>query len=293
MAVQRNLAHFRGVYLHPGHRGSMEEQKRRVVAAFDLASDTYDAPALRCLDLHARTLVQQAQVAAGARVLDVATGTGKVAFEAARAVGPQGRVTGVDISEGMLAQARRKAGAAPVEFRQMDAENLEFVDATFDVVLCGFGIFFLPNMVRGVHEMRRVLRPGGRVVLSTWTMQAFEPMAEMMRNRTKRYGLPVPPAPPEPWMELTEPGHMQTLLAAGGFRDAQVVVEPAGYFIEPEDWWTFMWGTASRGRLRQLAPDALAHFREESLEEVRRLRSDRGIWLEASAVIGVGVRERA
>ena len=100
----------------------MEDQKRRVVAAFDLASDTYDEPALKCFDLHAVALVREAQVHGGAQVLDVATGTGKVAFAAARAVGPKGRIVGVDLSEGMLAQARRTAGGLPVEFRLIPRE---------------------------------------------------------------------------------------------------------------------------------------------------------------------------
>lgn len=96
-----------------------------MVATFDLASDTYDARALRCFDMHAATLVREAQVPAGTSVLDVATGTGKVALVAARAVGPHGRVVGVDLSAGMLAQACRKTGALRVEFRRMDAEALE------------------------------------------------------------------------------------------------------------------------------------------------------------------------
>jgi ubiquinone/menaquinone biosynthesis C-methylase UbiE len=66
----------------------MEEPKRRVVAAFDLASTTYDEPTLRFFDMHAPAHVRKAQIHEGARVLDVATGTGKVALEAARVVGP-------------------------------------------------------------------------------------------------------------------------------------------------------------------------------------------------------------
>jgi ubiquinone/menaquinone biosynthesis C-methylase UbiE len=117
----------------------MEEPKRRVVAAFDLASTTYDEPTLRFFDVHAPALVRKAQIHEGARVLDVATGTGKVALEAARLVGPNGRVIGIDLSGGMLAQACRKTGRLPEEFRRMDAETLEFEDAAFDSVLCGFG----------------------------------------------------------------------------------------------------------------------------------------------------------
>ena len=271
----------------------MHEQKRRVVAAFDLASNTYDAPALRFFDAHARSLVREARIHEGARVLDVATGTGKVATEAARAVGPQGSVLGVDLSEGMLARARPKAGALPVEFRQMDAESLELDDATFDFVLCGFGIFFLPDMVRGLGEMRRVLRPGGRLVFSTWTKQTFEPLGERTLACLERYDIPRPPPPAEPWMECKEPAHLLTALERGGFQNGQVIPQRAGYFIQPEEWWTFMWGTSMRRRLSLLSPEGLERFKTEILDVMRNLQEERGIWLEASALIGTGLRAHA
>lgn len=269
----------------------MEEQKRQVVAAFDLASDTYDEPALKCFDLHSLALVREAQVHEGAQVLDVATGTGKVAFAAARAIGPKGRIVGIDLSEGMLVQARRRLGGLPVEFRLMDAEKLEFEDATFDVVLCGFAIWFLPDILRGMREMRRVLRPGGRLAFSTWTKQSHEPMRGMMQTRLERYGIPRVPPPTEPWKECRESEHLLAILEKAGFRDRQVNPQPAGYFIEPEDWWTFLRGISSRGRLSRLPPESLERFRKEILEEVRSLKGEHGIWFDVSALIGIGLRE--
>jgi SAM-dependent methyltransferase len=150
-------------------------------------------------------------------------------------------VIGVDLSEGMLAQARRKTGDFPIEFRKMDAERLEFDDATFDVVLCGFGIFFLSDMVRGVCEMRRVLRLGGRLAFSTAHQAALEPLMEMTLTCLERYGVPrIPPL----WrvMKCEEPEQVLTLLEKGEFQ-RKVFFESAGYYIEPEDWWTILWGT--------------------------------------------------
>jgi ubiquinone/menaquinone biosynthesis C-methylase UbiE len=101
----------------------------------------------------------------------------------------------------MLAQARRKSGGLPVEFRLMDAEKLEFEDATFDVVFCGFAVWFLPDILRGMREMRRVLRPGGRLAFSTWAKRSHEPMMKMMQARLERYGIPRIPPSPEAWKE--------------------------------------------------------------------------------------------
>ncbi len=206
----------------------MEERKQRIMAAFDLASPGYDHPVSRFFDVHALSLVRHAQIYQGARVLDVATGTGKVALEAARVVGSKGEVIGVDLSEGMLERARGKASALPVEFQQMDAERLEFDDATFDFALCGFAIFFMPNMVHCIREMHRVLCPGGRLVFSTWTTQAFEPMAEMTRACFERYG--IPRFPPPPWMVCTEPWHLLTLLEKGSFSGATSRPRASGLF---------------------------------------------------------------
>jgi ubiquinone/menaquinone biosynthesis C-methylase UbiE len=107
----------------------------------------------------------------GERVLDVACGTGLVAFEAARLVGAAGRVTGVDLSGKMVAAAQRRAadlGVANATFQRMDAQKLEFPDASFDVVVCALGLMYVPEPVAALSEMRRILRPGGRMIVAVW-----------------------------------------------------------------------------------------------------------------------------
>lgn len=103
----------------------------------------------------------------GARVLDVATGTGDLAFAFARAVGPGGRVVGVDFSRAMLDRARAKPQpeGARVEFEEADALALPFEKGAFDVATIGFGIRNVDHPARGLREMARVVRAGGRVVV--------------------------------------------------------------------------------------------------------------------------------
>ena len=109
-------------------------------------------------------------IAEGAHILDLGTGTGNVAVAAAKHVGSRGHVIGVDLSEGLLHEAGRRAGDLPVEFRQMDAEALGFADAAFDVVVSSLlaGV----HMVRVLRLVRRVLRPGGRAVFASYTENA-------------------------------------------------------------------------------------------------------------------------
>ncbi len=115
----------------------------------------------------------------GDRVLDVACGTGVLTREAARRSGPSGRVSGLDANPGMLAVAREQAAAAPasaamvpeapIEWHQDRAESLPFADASFDVVTSQFGLMFFSDRAGAIAEMRRVLRPGGRLAVAVWT----------------------------------------------------------------------------------------------------------------------------
>jgi ubiquinone/menaquinone biosynthesis C-methylase UbiE len=115
-------------------------------------------------------LVKAAALRAGERVLDIACGTGIVARIAARRLGNRGSIFGLDTNAPMLATARAAATAegAAVEWREGDALEQPFTDGAFEVVLCQQGLQFFPDKPRGLREMHRVLRPGGRIVLSVW-----------------------------------------------------------------------------------------------------------------------------
>ena len=123
--------------------------------------------------------VDRAEVGPGSDALDVCCGTGDLALELRRRIGPDGRVVGSDFSEPMLEQARRKSGelGLPVEFGWADALDLPYGDASFDAVTIGFGARNLADLERGIAEMARVLRPGGRLVILEITRPRREPLA--------------------------------------------------------------------------------------------------------------------
>jgi SAM-dependent methyltransferase len=116
----------------------------------------------------------------GETVLDLGSGAGFDAFLAAAAVGPSGRVIGVDMTADMLARARRNAAAAGhanVEFREGHIEDLPVADASIDVVISNCVINLVPDKARVYREVARVLRPGGRVVVSDVVLDAPLPPA--------------------------------------------------------------------------------------------------------------------
>lgn len=146
-------------------------QARLQRSGWDLAAAAYDGswrwPFAR---VHARLMECSAPLP-GERVLDVACGTGALALDAAQAVCADGRVVGIDLSGRMVDAARRQArlhGVAHVAFERMDAEHLRLRDASFDVALCALGLMYVPSPEGALREMRRVLRPGGRLGIAIW-----------------------------------------------------------------------------------------------------------------------------
>lgn len=153
----------------------------------------------------AEQLCQNADLQAGWRVLDVATGTGNAAIAAARS---HAQVVGVDYAPALLERARARAeleGFA-IEFREGDAENLPFPDATFDATISVFGVMFAPNQAQAARELLRVTKPGGRILLANWTPASFP--GEMFRV----IGAHVPPppglVPPTMWSVDTHIAHL-------------------------------------------------------------------------------------
>ena len=138
---------------------------------WDLAADDYEPLWATQLSGVQRALLVAASLAPGESVLDVASGTGRIALQAAEAVGAEGSVLGVDLSARMVDAAARHA-PPNTRFARMDAQQLALPDAQFDVVLCSLGLMYLPDPGQALREMRRVLRPGGRLVLSVWGERA-------------------------------------------------------------------------------------------------------------------------
>jgi demethylmenaquinone methyltransferase/2-methoxy-6-polyprenyl-1,4-benzoquinol methylase len=150
---------------------------------FDRIAGPYDRMnSVMTAGLHHRWRSRAADLAAvgpGSRVLDVATGTGDLAIELARRVAPGGSVVGCDFSDGMLARARAKAPG--IRFEWADALSLGYADGAFDAATVGFGARNFGDLDRGLAEMARVVRPGGKVVILEITTPTRPPLSSFFR----------------------------------------------------------------------------------------------------------------
>jgi SAM-dependent methyltransferase len=150
----------------------------------------------RTIQIVAESLCETADLRAGEKVLDVATGTGNAAIAAARRFAD---VTATDFVPALIEHGRARAAAEGlnVAFREADADSLPFPDASFDVVLSTYGVMFAPDQERAARELTRVCRPGGRIALANWTAEGF--IGELFRL----FGAYVPPPaglrPPASW----------------------------------------------------------------------------------------------
>jgi demethylmenaquinone methyltransferase/2-methoxy-6-polyprenyl-1,4-benzoquinol methylase len=156
--------------------------ERQVRSMFDRIAGRYDAMnSVMSAGMHHRwraRAVDTTRLGPGAAALDVCCGTGDLALELSRRVGPQGRVVGLDFSAPMLelAAAKSAQSGARIEWMQGNALELPFSDDTFDAATVGFGVRNVADLGRGIAEMARVVRPGGRVAILEITTPQRPPL---------------------------------------------------------------------------------------------------------------------
>jgi SAM-dependent methyltransferase len=242
----------------------------------------------------AATLVDFVSPEPGARVLDIATGSGVVAVEAALRVGPEGSVLATDFVpewEPYVAATAAEAGVANVTFAVMPAEALVLPDASFDAVLCQFGLMSVAEPVEVLRGMRRVLRPGGQVGISVWSVP--EKVGLFLISGIVAAALPPPEGDPPPSpMSLGAPGLLEGLVAEAGFDN--VVVERVTCYLEiadPEAEWR-KWGEDPVSPiiqgLKRLPEARQAELRAEAIAALEAYRDGDVIRLPSEAILVKG-----
>ena len=256
--------------------------KAMSAATYTATADHFDDPALSFWDRFGRQTVARIGLRPGDRVLDACCGTGASALPAAHVVGAAGQVLGLDLAEPALVLAREKAEAqclTNVEFRAVDVEHTGLPSESFDVVVCVFGVFFVPDMATAVAEMWRLVRPGGVLTITVWGPGWLEPAttafwAAVGAERRELVG------GFHPWTRVTDTAALSQLFHDGGAASPTVEAEPGTHpLASPEDWWSIVLGTGYRATVQQLDPAAAQRVRAASIawlrqHEVRELQTN-------------------
>jgi ubiquinone/menaquinone biosynthesis C-methylase UbiE len=264
-----------------------DPSKLKAEATYNAAADHFDDGPLAFWDRYGRRTIERASLAPGGSVLDVGCGSGASAIPAAVAVGPSGRVIGIDLAQRLLDIASTKAAAqklSNIEFRRADMTSLDYPDASFDAVVCVFAIFFVADMVTQVRELWRVVRPGGKLAITTWGPRMFEPGSQAWWSAVRQTRADLV-ATVSPWERIITPQALRQLLWESGIENAEVTAEAGTQpLATPEDWWTIVLGSGYRWTVEQMSDQEADQVRTANLERLR----DNGLkFIETNVVYAV------
>ena len=260
---------------------SSEEKKQKIAATFNDVAARYDSN--RFFALSAAKLVSFLAVGDTKRMLDLSTGTGAVAIAAARKNGAM-EIEAVDISRAMLEEAKQKAKALQVRnitFRQSDVENLGYEPSSFDIVTCGYGIFFYPDMTAALKSFINTVKPGGQLVFSTFTAYAFTPHSETFLTLLKEYGVE---APELSRRRLHNEEEIRSLCSRAGTDEPEVITHTLRYAISTDEWWELLNSAGYKALLDQVPSEKRSAFKRRHLEEVKSASVEGVIELNADSL---------
>jgi ubiquinone/menaquinone biosynthesis C-methylase UbiE len=253
----------------------LNEYKQQIADLYSRRGQTYDEG-----DWHPRIahrLVEHAHISQGQHVLDIATGTGMVAIEAAQLVGFAGRVVGVDISTGMLEQAKRKIeglGLNNIELVLADAEKLNFPANSFDVVLCSSALIWMADIPKTLRLWHQLLKPGGLIGFHAFADTAFVGGVTVQKVAEK-YGVS---------LAFSKPTGTIEKCYDLGFEAIEIKSEQDGSYISLEQA-KRMWAGSSHpapgqfpNPMKQLSSGQLEEVKAEFEAELAALVTEQGIW---------------
>lgn len=245
----------------------------------------------------AAALVQDAGIGPGQAVLDVATGPGEPALSIAGIVGAKGSVIGVDVVPAMIDAASREAGRRGLgnaSFRVASADELPFDDESFDAVVSRFGIMFFPSPLEGIREMRRVLKPGGKLAMAVWHHARNNPFHSVLSEIVERFvaPTPAPDADSPDAFRFAAPGKLLHVAREAGIVDARerLLEFSIDAPISLAELWVVRTEMSDklRTKLAQLSPAQVGEIRSAFLEAAHVYSSEHGLSIPAEVRVVSG-----
>jgi len=261
------------------NKDQVREYKEAISDLYSRRSQTYDSSEWH--DRIARKLVDYSNITVGSQVLDIATGTGMVAFYAASKIGPQGSVIGIDISEGMIEKAKAKLTifeTPNIRFELGDGEALRFPPNTFDYIFCGSALIWMTDLHAALVHWQTRLKENGKVGFQAFSENAFV-AGIVAQSVLLKYGVSYLMNKPTGSVDKC-----QELLKQAGYRNIDVKVDKDGSYISLAEAKNF-WVTASHPAPGQF-PHPLAGMTTEKLADAQvdyeraleELDTQKGIW---------------
>ena len=256
--------------------------KQGIASLYDRRSENYDEGEWR--KQICNSLLNYSQIGLGQKILDIGTGTGKIALDAAKIVGNKGKAIGVDISPQMLAVAKKKADRAEfynVEFHLADAESLDYLIGYFDRILCANTFPWIENKLATLSLWHSLLKSNGRIAVHTPADTAYIG-AVVLRKVLEKYGITM-----EASNRIGSPEECLDLFDRAGFKEIELKTEQHGSYISLDNAKATWSGTITNPSPISLKVDRqesakssskLPEIKDEFEAELKALTSQAGIW---------------
>ena len=256
-----------------------QKHKNIVSEIFNQAADEYGMIGPRFFNYYGRKIVEYAEIGESDLILDIACGRGASLFPAYKKLGSSGKIVGIDLASKMLNKTKieiENLGISNIDLYEMDVEELNFSSNEFDIALCGFGLFYFPDLKKALREIYRVLKPEGVFVASTFGERDIR--WKSIRELTGHYQEKLEPIALVKTKMLDSKEEIINFLENEGFMAIDVSIEEKEfYYKNEEEWWRSIWSHGFRGFLKRLEEKMLKEFREESFKIISKIKNENGI----------------
>jgi ubiquinone/menaquinone biosynthesis C-methylase UbiE len=239
-------------------------------------------------------MLEAAYLKPGDDLLDIAAGTGDQSRQAAQLVGPEGSILATDISQEMLTVAARLAeqeGLNNLTIRVMNAEHLDLPANRYDAVISRLGLMLIPDQQQALLEIRRVLKPGGRLSALVWSKPErnplFTPYVTLVNTSWEAEHRQEKASDP---FSLADAAFFASRLSEAGFREVQVQIIPLTFHFPSFEALTTWWGTPFKETQQQLDPTSRQRVQEEVHQAVRPFEGSQGIVAPAELLLGTAMK---
>lgn len=278
---------------------NLSKEKQDIMNFFDCIAPIYDSIEPRIFRYFGLQLVKFADIPINCKLLDVAMGRGAVLFPALEFIGQQGQLTGIDLSPNMVNHVSKEIknfSDQNIELYQMDAENLQFTENSFDVVFCAFAVYFFPNPLTAIKEMIRVLKPRGELIIATWSGKKPERSLTWLNNIIDSYSsLNLKKFNSLSKNYFNDPIILNKTMIESGLINIQVITsEYEIRYTEEEEFLSFIYSFPLKkivDQINSLNNNDISEFRKKISEGYQLYKEDDGLHIKLRSLFTKGIKK--